>query len=298
LRDYCATIPQGNAYNANGSAAVVAGTLTLNKPTTIDELEANAANAIAAQNALRSAVPQEVCAVVSKTIALAATATVAGSVLTIVPSTTGTTNPGTMTVVDFGQGTQDISAPYTHDYSTAPDGSYIVNVWTNDANGASISVLSTVNVVAGIPSVPVFVPKSVTYEEVTRKGLRTFLTTGVIESTFDVNGVAFTALAGETIKLCEECDCSEKPTDCYPSSEAATPIVGLTSTITHINTNLATAIASGYKSVSVTAISADCTIEGQTIPQAFNWSVNSSTNERFTDTVAITGTDYIVTEVR
>jgi len=57
-------------------------------------------------------------------------------------------------------------------------------------------------------------------------------------------------------------------------------------------------VVTGYKSVSVTAISSDVTIDAVPVPASFNWSVDSSSGERFSDTVAITGTDYIVTEVR
>jgi len=57
-------------------------------------------------------------------------------------------------------------------------------------------------------------------------------------------------------------------------------------------------VVTGYKSVSVTAISSNVTIDGVAIPANFTWSVDSSSGERFSDTVAITGTDYIVTEVR
>jgi hypothetical protein len=57
-------------------------------------------------------------------------------------------------------------------------------------------------------------------------------------------------------------------------------------------------VATGYKSASVTAISGDVTIDSVPVPEGFSWSVDSSSLERYSDTVTVTGTKYILTEVR
>jgi hypothetical protein len=57
-------------------------------------------------------------------------------------------------------------------------------------------------------------------------------------------------------------------------------------------------VATGYKSLSVTALSNNVTIDGVSIPNSFTWSVDGSDGEVFLATVALAGSDYIVTEVR
>lgn len=57
-------------------------------------------------------------------------------------------------------------------------------------------------------------------------------------------------------------------------------------------------VVTGYKSLSVTALSTDVTIDGVLIPNSFTWSVDGSDGEVFLATVALAGSDYIVTEVR
>ncbi len=53
-----------------------------------------------------------------------------------------------------------------------------------------------------------------------------------------------------------------------------------------------------YNSVTVTAISADVVVNGVSIPSSFTWSVDSEEYEQFVNQVDISGSDYIVTEVR
>jgi hypothetical protein len=57
-------------------------------------------------------------------------------------------------------------------------------------------------------------------------------------------------------------------------------------------------VAAGYKSLSITALSSSVTIDTVPIPNGFTWSVDGSDGEVFLATVALAGSDYIVTEVR
>lgn len=85
---------------------------------------------------------------------------------------------------------------------------------------------------------------------------------------------------------------------CPEEEEAVTEteIVGLTKTVTRTSgTNI---YAANYRSLSVTAFSDDVTIDGQAIPSGFTWSIDSNRFEQFVNDTAVTGTDYIVTEVR
>lgn len=75
-----------------------------------------------------------------------------------------------------------------------------------------------------------------------------------------------------------------------------TPDVGLTKLMQRLSASYT--VATLYKSVSVTAISSDVTVDGVPVPATFNWSVDSSSKERYTDTVTVNGSDYIITEVR
>jgi len=82
--------------------------------------------------------------------------------------------------------------------------------------------------------------------------------------------------------------------------DALTPVapveLPLTKTVQRLN--IPYTVATNYKSASVTAFSDDVTIDSVPIPENFSWSVDSSHMERFADTVDVTGTDYIITEVR
>ena len=53
-----------------------------------------------------------------------------------------------------------------------------------------------------------------------------------------------------------------------------------------------------YRSLSITALSDDVTIDGQSVPQGFNWNVNSNQNEQIKDNTVVDGTDYISTLVQ
>jgi len=57
-------------------------------------------------------------------------------------------------------------------------------------------------------------------------------------------------------------------------------------------------VAALFRSVTITAVSADVTINGLPVPQFFTWSIDSDDGERYANTVLVTGTDYIITEVR
>lgn len=56
-----------------------------------------------------------------------------------------------------------------------------------------------------------------------------------------------------------------------------------------------TTIAAPYRSVSITALSDDVTIDGQAIPLGFTESIGSNRNEQFTENTTIAGADYFVT---
>ena len=53
-----------------------------------------------------------------------------------------------------------------------------------------------------------------------------------------------------------------------------------------------------FRSISITAISNDVTIDGQSVPKGFSESVESNEKEQHTVNVTVTGTDYYVTLVR
>lgn len=92
--------------------------------------------------------------------------------------------------------------------------------------------------------------------------------------------VAYTLGAGETVAKCK--------------SDAT--IVDLVKT--HSRTSGNNTYAQPYRSITVTALSADVTIDGQAMPEGMTVSVDSNENERhITDTV-VTGSDYFVTEVK
>jgi len=79
---------------------------------------------------------------------------------------------------------------------------------------------------------------------------------------------------------------------------APLPIVETQLTSQILNTSGINVVAIGFKSVSVTALSTDVTIDGQSIPQGFSWSVDSAENERYSNSVTVNGSSYILTEVR
>jgi hypothetical protein len=76
------------------------------------------------------------------------------------------------------------------------------------------------------------------------------------------------------------------------------PAIELTKLVQSL-VNTTYTVPAGYKSVSITSLTSGVTIDGVTIPSQFTWSVSSSHNERYSDTVLIGATgSYIVTEVR
>jgi hypothetical protein len=172
----------------------------------------------------------EMCVVETKTIALDAVISSSGSSLTFAPIDTGTTDPGTGYIADFGQGTQKVTAPFDFDYATTPDGVYLASIYYQDANQASVAMSFTVSVSGGLPSVsssPVPPGVTKTYEQVVKKVYRSFDSTGAIIFTIDDLGVAFSAGVGQTIKPCDECDCSAKPSACISTSELVASVTPL-----------------------------------------------------------------------
>lgn len=82
------------------------------------------------------------------------------------------------------------------------------------------------------------------------------------------------------------------------SALAPLPVVETSLTSQILNASGPNVVAIGFKSVSVTALSADVTIDTQPIPQGFSWSVDSAENERYSNSVTVNGSSYILTEVR
>ena len=56
--------------------------------------------------------------------------------------------------------------------------------------------------------------------------------------------------------------------------------------------------SANYRSLTISAFSGDVTIDGQAIPQGFNWTVGSNQNERIVDDTVVDGTDYMSTLVQ
>ncbi len=247
--------------------------------------------------------PVELCVVEQSTIALNLIPAVAGNVVTVTLDTTGTTTAITNEVVDFGDGSVSISPVHSYDYSLVADGSYIISARVVDSNGASLIQAVAVTVTGGVPVLGTLpAAKTTTYDVQVAKVFRSFDGSGTVLWTVDENGVAFTPGVGQTVVPCDSCGCNEKPCESFCFSSKPTngtsvvPVTNLTKTVQRLAAPYV--VVTNYSSATVTAISADVTIDGVSIPAGFTWSVDSSTNQIFTDTVSITGTDYIVTEVR
>ena len=247
--------------------------------------------------------PVELCVVEQSTIALNLVPAVVGNVVTVTLDVTGTTTAITNEVVDFGDGSVSISPVHSYDYSLVADGSYIISARVVDSNGASLIQAVAVTVTGGVPVLGTLpAAKTTTYDVQVAKVFRSFDGSGTVLWTVDENGVAFTPGVGQTIVPCDSCGCNEKPCESFCFSSKPTngtsvaPVTNLTKTVQRLAAPYV--VVTNYSSATITSISADVTIDGVSIPAGFTWSVDSSTNQIFTDTVSITGTDYIVTEVR
>jgi hypothetical protein len=247
--------------------------------------------------------PVELCVVEQSTIALNLVPAVVGNVVTVTLDVTGTTTAITNEVVDFGDGSVSISPVHSYDYSLVADGSYIISARVVDSNGASLIQAVAVTVTGGVPVLGTLpAAKTTTYDVQAAKVFRSFDGSGTVLWTVDENGVAFTPGVGQTVVPCDSCGCNEKPCESFCFSSKPTngtsvvPVTNLTKTVQRLAAPYV--VVTNYSSATITSISADVTIDGVSIPAGFTWSVDSSTNQIFTDTVSITGTDYIVTEVR
>jgi hypothetical protein len=83
---------------------------------------------------------------------------------------------------------------------------------------------------------------------------------------------------------------------CETTGVGAVVPTTVTKTIKRLSTPYT--VVTGYKSLSITALSSNVTIDTVPIPNGFIWEVSGNKDEVFLAAVAVAGSDYIVTEVR
>lgn len=160
------------------------------------------------------------------------------------------------------------------------DGSLNSVVYTDTVNGSVVSLNGSTTQLAPVTGSDF---ESIIMCDGTETFIRTigYMPGGDITFTNDrlADGTAYTPVGPVTIGSCD-----------------TGSVTNLTKTVQRLAAPYV--VVTNYSSATITSISADVTIDGVSIPAGFTWSVDSSTNQIFTDTVSITGTDYIVTEVR
>lgn len=67
---------------------------------------------------------------------------------------------------------------------------------------------------------------------------------------------------------------------------------------THFRTSGSNTYTAPYKSLSITSLSNNVTVDGQAIPRSFTVTVGSDENELISNNTVVTGDDYFVTIVR
>ena len=328
MQEYSGTTPVGTPINTDGSAYTVQGTLAWSCPVVIDELEDNAEwnpenvadlveCVVGSANLVTEALDVNLGAikeVVSPGSTLTTFHTLLGNNLDIQGD--GLTNLMGAGINANISGSTYIGAQFTYTFNLIGEddpgdpADFGITVWDNVA-GTSVtatSITSTATYAGDAQGSGLNVPFYAwgapgTYTIVWTGDLPVGdYTIGYMNQNFSPADhvelqVTHNIVAGGTTTTKAQLVALDQCTiDALTPEPVVTPVVGLTKTVQR--TSGTYTVATNYKSVSVTAFSSDVTIDGAPVPMGFPWGVDSSSNERYTDTVTVTGTDYLITEVR
>lgn len=328
MQEYSGTTPVGTPINPDGSAYTVQGTLAWSCPVVIDELEDNAEwnpenvadlveCVVGSANLVTEALDVNLGAikeVVSPGSTLTTFHTLLGNNLDIQGD--GLTNLMGAGINANISGSTYIGAQFTYTFNLIGEddpgdpADFGITVWDNVA-GTSVtatSITSTATYAGDGQGSGLNVPFYAwgapgTYTIVWTGDLPVGdYTIGYMHQNFSPADhvelqVTHNLVAGGTTTTKAQLVALDQCTiDALTPEPVVTPVVGLTKTVQR--TSGTYTVATNYKSVSVTAFSSDVTIDGAPVPMGFPWGVDSSSNERYTDTVTVTGTDYLITEVR
>lgn len=328
MQEYSGATPVGTPVNPDGSPYTVQGTLAWSCPVVIDELEDNAEwnpenvadlveCVVGSANLVTEALDVNLGAikeVVSPGSTLTTFHTLLGNNLDIQGD--GLTNLMGAGINANISGSTYIGAQFTYTFNLIGEddpgdlGDFGITVWDNVA-GTSVtatSITSTATYAGDAQGSGLNVPFYAwgapgTYTIVWTGDLPVGdYTIGYMNQNFSPADhvelqVTHNLVAGGTTTTKAQLVALDQCTiDALTPEPVVTPVVGLTKTVQR--TSGTYTVATNYKSVSVTAFSSDVTIDGAPVPMGFPWGVDSSSNERYTDTVTVTGTDYLITEVR
>lgn len=328
MQEYSGTTPVGTPINPDGSAYTVQGTLAWSCPVVIDELEDNAEwnpenvadlveCVVGSANLVTEALDVNLGAikeVVSPGSTLTTFHTLLGNNLDIQGD--GLTNLMGAGINANISGSTYIGAQFTYTFNLIGEddpgdpGDFGITVWDNVA-GTSVtatSITSTATYAGDAQGSGLNVPFYAwgapgTYTIVWTGDLPVGdYTIGYMNQNFSPADhvelqVTHNLVAGGTTTTKAQLVALDQCTiDALTPEPVVTPVVGLTKTVQR--TSGTYTVATNYKSVSVTAISSDVTIDSVSVPANFTWSVDSSSGETYTDTVIVNGSDYIITEVR
>lgn len=328
MQEYSGTTPVGTPINPDGSAYTVQGTLAWSCPVVIDELEDNAEwnpenvadlveCVVGSANLVTEALDVNLGAikeVVSPGSTLTTFHTLLGNNLDIQGD--GLTNLMGAGINANISGSTYIGAQFTYTFNLIGEddpgdlGDFGITVWDNVA-GTSVtatSITSTATYAGDAQGSGLNVPLYAwgapgTYTIVWTGDLPVGdYTIGYINQNFspadhvELSVTHNIVAGGITTTKAQLVALDQCTIDALTPVPVVTPVVGLTKTVQR--TSGTYTVATNYKSVSVTAFSSDVTIDGAPVPMGFPWGVDSSSNERYTDTVTVTGTDYLITEVR
>ena len=196
---------------------------------------------------------------------------------------------------DFGNGFSDVGNNPSIQYFS--DGNYEIKVYAVMASGNKILLYAKEVVVTnGVAVLQGVNPQPVTlnYDVAVGSVYQYFNSVGLpVGTPFNTDGTPYTVVGTLLFECPNIIDDLEDNAEYNGTANAQLALVK-----TVIDGTGTIVVATGYKSASVTALSADVTIDGVPVPEGFSWSVDSSRLERFADIVTVTGTKYILTEVR
>jgi hypothetical protein len=137
-----------------------------------------------------------------------------------------------------------------------------------------------------------------TFPDGTKSGISNGATLTEAEITnFETNGVSVECEVDEPAEITGTVDVNCNPECNQDQADKINVIIGLNKSHTRITDGTTTTVPANYRSVSVTAYSADVTIDGAAIEQGQTVSIDSNRYEQYVQDTIVAGQDYLITIV-